>query len=339
MHFYLIANTYNKTGLKLLDKFSRQRKALENFVGSNYSGRAGLFFTCNRIELYGVAQDRASALKDINLFACNFPALFERAEVKLGSEEVLRHFLSLACGLYSQLKGEIQILEQISAWVENRDNPQQLRDLWRKVLLLTRDIRREAGLSDQGLNVVDVIFKDIEKQVGLNKHLDIVILGTGKIALLIPAGFARNDTIDINNVNFSFIAHKNFSKAQELAKRSGGQAFDWDVLDHLLIKADVLISATRSPHYVLSKDKLLNIVSKRKNKLLIYDLALPLDIDPEVATIEGIKLQNTEDLDVIFAELNAVNIDKIKLAEYLVEEAANVILKPLKAAEESAFRR
>jgi len=101
-----------------------------------------------------------------------------------------------------------------------------------------------------------------------------------------------------------FAAHKNILKARELAGQSQGHALALKDLPELLLKADVLVSATSSPHRIFSKDYFSRIAALRERELHIYDLALPRAVDPEAKNIDGIVLNNIDDLSGIFEKHN-----------------------------------
>ena len=89
----------------------------------------------------------------------------------------------------------------------------------------------------------------------------------------------------------------------------------------LLLEADIFISATSSPHYIFGKSYFKDVALRRVHQLYVYDLALPRDIEPEVAGIDGILLNNLEDLDRLFQMRNIEKKDMTSIASDLIENA------------------
>jgi glutamyl-tRNA reductase len=96
------------------------------------------------------------------------------------------------------------------------------------------------------------------------------------------------------------IANRTFEKAQKLAKNLNGTAVHFDRLDDVLARADIVICSTGAPHIVLHSDAVAKAQKMRFSRpLLVADLAVPRDADPEIASIPGVQLANIDDLDVI----------------------------------------
>jgi glutamyl-tRNA reductase len=93
-----------------------------------------------------------------------------------------------------------------------------------------------------------------------------------------------------------FVSNRTYEKAKEFAHAVGGRAVRLDNLKELLKKADIVISATASPHFIIKKETLKDALSR---KLFMIDLALPRDIDPEIRGLENIDLFCLEDLNAV----------------------------------------
>ncbi|MDP8229721.1 MAG: hypothetical protein P9L93_01300 [Candidatus Gorgyraea atricola] len=306
MILYLIGISYKEAPLSLRESIYRARKEIIEFWQKPGRSSAALF-TCNRVELYGASLDIFSAAKTIESFQIRFPWISERSYVKFGDREVVEHALRLACGLESQVIGEEEILEQLNSWIRQASFPLALRRIWNDILGKVETIRIKSGLKEVKANIATIIFKD------LDKPKEIVIVGTGKIARV----FSKNKP---DGINLNFVARKKHKQARQLANQSGGRAILLDDLEQLLLSADVLISATSSPHYVLKKEHFLNIVKKRNKPIYLYDLAAPRDIEPDVGNIPGIFLQNLDDLNIVFEQHKRSLNSYIKKAELLVQD-------------------
>ena len=316
MYFYLTGIDYRRAPIEVRDEIYRQRKAISDFWSVNDPHGSAVLMTCNRIEIYGAARYADNAFGHISRFAESFPNFAKYAYVKYGEAEVFRHALRLAVGLESQIKGEGQILEQLKRW--RRDIPQgNINDLWARAISLVQKIRAASGLDGYNSNIAALVFEDIRKKLNSKKRYEVIVIGTGKIAELI----ARYKSPEARLI---FVAHKNYIKALALAGESGGEALYLKDLPQLLSKADVLICATASPHCIIRTEHLGARTIGRGNPLHIYDLSIPRSVEPKIAQVEGVFLQNLDDLGDIFYRHNESVREEVELASGLIEDALGI---------------
>lgn len=311
MHFYLIAADHKTAPLAVRENFYRKRRKIVDFWAEK---DAAVLITCNRIEVYALAQDADAALADIIVFGREVPGFLESARIDHGRIEIFRHALRLAAGLESQLQGELQVFQQLAAWRSRENLPEALDELWGKALSLSRHIRSSSGLDQPAPDIVNAVFYDLAGRIGWDGVKEIVVAGTGKIAGLFSVhsgGFAR----------INFAAHKNFSKAKELAEAARGKALLLKDLPGALFSADVLVSATSSPHFLFDKHYFDAITAKRSKPLYIYDLAVPRDVKADARESGGIVLNDLETLREVFSEHNASRRTNIILAQDMVKQA------------------
>lgn len=308
MIFYCLGIDHRRTKLEVREAASRRRNSIIHSWQSLNQAAAALF-TCNRAELYGSAKDLSSMARAINTVRRDFPIIFKDAYLKQGKLRVIRHALELASGLHSQILGERQIYQQLSSWLRRGQVSEPIKNIWVKVLRSAANIRDKSGIGSKGVNIADIVLADL----GSSQPKQVVVIGTGKVAELIADK-------RVPGVSLHFVSRKRESKAKQLARACGGRAIKFDNLFDTLTYADALISATASPHYILGKEKLLRVISKRSKPLYIYDLALPRDIEPEAGDIPGVSLQNLDDLRILFKKHNSGLRECIQKAEDLIEE-------------------
>ncbi|TRZ49872.1 hypothetical protein D4Q80_01200 [bacterium] len=314
MYFYLTGVDYKSAPLSVRENIYRNRGDIINFWASRCSGKTEALFTCNRVEIYGVTECLQEAFSGISKFSMAFPDFSRRAYFKYGKDEVFRHSLRLACGLESQLHGELQILNQLETWSGQGSFNSALKSFWQEIIFLSKKIRSKAGLLTHYDNIAPLIYYDFINHRGSSGLFKAIVVGTGKIAEL----FAQ---YRMPQAQLNFISHKNYIKAELLAGISGGKAYTFKELPGLLLEADIFISATSSPHYIFKKIYFEDAISRRVHQLYVYDLALPRDIEPEVAGIDGILLNNLEDLDRLFQMRNIEKKDMTSIASDLIENA------------------
>ena len=311
MIFYLIGINYKRAPLNLRESAVERRREIAGFL-KVITKEASALFTCNRVEIYGVAEDSSAFFRAVISLKRRFPEIFKKAYLKQG-DCALEYALRLACGLESQLIGEGEILEQLHSWIIQDNFSGQLKKIWSRALAAAEMIRIRSGLKTNNANIADRVFKDLRRNLALEKK-EVVIVGTGKVAQI----FAKNCPKDFNLI---FAARKKHSRARQFARICGGQAILLKSLAEALLTADVLISATSNPHRILGKEFFIKITKKREKTLYVYDLALPRDIDQEVAKINGIFLKNLNHLASSFAQANQNSSIYINRAYSLIREA------------------
>jgi glutamyl-tRNA reductase len=250
------------------------------------------------------------------MFRDRYHDYFNNAYLIYGEHNLIRHGLRLACGLESQLKGEFQIVRQLERWLKNGELPLPLEDLWHTILATATTIRRETGLTEHTVTIADLILSDLRRHVALNEDTQIAVIGTGKIAQLIAE---RKPPY----VHLLFVARKKRAKAQRLADSVGGEALLPEDIRDRLGTVNAIISATSSPHQVLTYNHLVDVPTIRRNPLYIYDVAVPHDVAPEVRTIPRIVVQDLGELTEGFGERGEDMTERLNRTAELVEK--NVI--------------
>lgn len=325
MNFYLIGINYKSAPINVRDEVQRNKKAISDFWLKYNPGSFAILATCNRLEIYIFLESYDESFDIIQDFLDNFPMFSRYAYLINGKDLVFHHAVRLAIGLESQIQGEQQILEQIKEWRTDNSFPYHLKELWDKAIFVSREIRAASGLNKDNVNIATLVLSDLERKLSLKQRYEIVIIGTGKIAQILSE-------YKLPKANYTFLANKNYKRAVQLARLTNGKSMFLKDLNGLLVKADALICATSSPHYILNKSNFDKNILRRKSPLYIYDLAIPRDVDPQVGDIEGICLQNLDNLENIFNKYN----DSIKVR---IELASNLITKVLESSEEFAYAR
>ncbi|NQT22744.1 MAG: hypothetical protein HQ579_04805 [Candidatus Omnitrophica bacterium] len=313
MIFYLIGIDYKTVSLETMESAHRLRSEMVGYCTRIKPFNTTVLATCNRVEIHGVAKSLEEVVAFQESFRQYFKNCFKKVYLKYGTEEVFRHGLRLACGLESMIQGEYQILQQLEVWRQNKQFPALLKNLWEMIIENAKDTRAKTGLDRNASNVADLIFGDLREHGSLKKDLKILIIGTGKIASLIvekrPVG-----------TRLIFVARKKHSKAEHLARLSGGEVLPREDMPDCLVSVDAVISATSSPHYVMRAADFTKALEIRKNPLYVYDMAIPRDVSRDVYEIPFVKIRNMDDLAFSHYQESKTNGERVKLASELAEE-------------------
>jgi glutamyl-tRNA reductase len=238
--------------------------------------------TCNRIEIYS-----GEGMVDRN---------------------TVLHLFELVSGLRSKLLGETAILGQIKEAYRKACAEQilskELHRLFQQALHVGKKVRSSTSISKGAMSYSQAVV-----QLLINHFADI----SGKTIVLLGANAMNADIMQFltrKGVRTFLIGNRSYDKAQQLAQKFNAQAFHLSELSHNLASSDILISATSAPHAIVQPH---HIPSSRK--LVIFDLAVPRDIAPEVSDIENITLFNLESIEEKIAASifsRSSEIDKVK---------------------------
>lgn len=262
-----------------------------------------VFSTCNRTE-FVVWGDATLAVNSILRFLTAEYDLKLRewnSFYRLLDEQALAHAFRVACGLDSMCIGEAQIARQVSlAWQSARNagcTGPYLDSILRKALSVRRRVRRETLLGSNfvpppvaAVQVADQLFGSIAKK-------NIVLLGAGAMGrraaeALVTRGAQRVCVID----RTEFVARELIDKVS--GQTSAVHACPFEDRWKYLSEADLIISATSAPGFMITAADMTRLAAERKGrKLVVVDLALPRDVDPAVREFEGVLLYDLEDLE------------------------------------------
>lgn len=260
-----------------------------------------LISTCNRTEAYAVADDadEAVAVIEAHLLARAGnaddlrPHLFSHQE-----GEAVQHLYRVASGLDSMIMGEPQIAGQVkeagARAMETGASGRILNRLFRGAVEASKRARTETEIA---AGAVSVPFASVELAKKIFGKLDgqsAFVLGAGEMSELTARHLVENGVSSLS------VASRTMSRAKELAEAVNGRAMGWSDALERLQEADIVISSTSAPHYILEKDVVAEAMAKRRNKqMFLIDIAVPRDISPEVGTLYNVVLYDIDDLQAV----------------------------------------
>lgn len=269
--------------------------------------------TCNRVEVYADVDRFHGGVSGICRLLAQYSAVAE-AELTPSlyvhyEDRAAQHLLAVASGLDSMVVGEDQILGQVrSALNKGRDMGtigRGLSDLGRAALRAGKRARAETGIDRLGLSVVSVGL-DMALAGRDPRELDVLVVGAGAMSGLTVATVARK------GVKKVVVANRTRARAERLtAAIPGAEVADLDDLSAAIERADLVVSCTGATGAVITAAEL----TRRRDELTLLDLAMPHDIDPSVAGLEGVQLLNMDTINT--TELSQKTTDE---ARAIVEE-------------------
>ena len=256
--------------------------------------------TCNRSEIYAVVDDAEENFHSVKEF---FFALSGCHDAKdeyfyyYTDKKCIEHLFSVAYAIAREADATNTILNT----------------LFHRAITTGKRVRTETRIA---FNAVSVSYAAVQlalKIFGTLENSSALIYGAGQMAELT----ARN--LIGKGIKKIYVANRHFDKAQILAEQFNGQAVGFREAMRKANDVDIVVTSTGAPHYVVKPWETQLFMSRRQNKpLVVIDIAVPRDVDPDVAEIKGVELYNIDDLE-------AVVEDNIKEREYEAFQAQKII--------------
>jgi glutamyl-tRNA reductase len=284
--------------------------------------------TCNRTEVYLVVGDPVRAESDV------LGLLARRAHIRpteLAQEiysprncDAARQLYRVTAGLESMIVGEAEIQGQVKRAYEAAMRAgctgSLSNRLFAAALTTGKRVRTEtdigAGRSSLGRVSVPTVAVDLALSLlgGLQER-HVVILGAGETSELTARALADQGAGTI------FVANRHADRALSLAQRFGGSVVGLDGLPDQLLRADIVLSSTSSPHPIVGREELELVMAERAGRpLLLIDIAVPRDIDSGCGELEGVSLYDIDDLQAVVARDLSVRAGEAPRAQEIVEE-------------------
>ena len=272
---------------------------LGELVTSGEISEAAAISTCNRTELYMFASDavnaESQALTVLAREADIRPTELVSHLYSFRGASAASHLFRVTSGLESMIVGETEIQGQVKrayelALVEDATGP-VLNRLFRGALAAGKRARSETALSERALSVPQVAVELAQRTLGDLEERSVLVVGAGETAELTARALAAR------GVDAVFIANRHYDRAIGIAQRFGGRAVRFEELPSLLAAADIVVSSTSSPHNVIERDALSEVMTERGGRpLLLIDLAVPRDISPPCRELPGVTVHDMDDL-------------------------------------------
>jgi glutamyl-tRNA reductase len=271
--------------------------------------------TCNRTELYLAGGDeaeeqaRAEAVLEELAGADLGPVLY-----RLRDEAAALHAFRVAAGLDSMVPGEGEILGQVRAAYEAGATGPVLDRLFRQALYAGKKVRTETAISESPTSVASAAAALAQQVFGDLTGRAVVVVGAGDTGELTARNLAKR------GARIVAVANRGEERSAVLARRFGAQALPLDWLAEVLTVADVVVSSTSAPGYVLHAPEVEAARARRKGlPLLLIDIAVPRDLDPAIHGLEDCYLYDIDDLQSVVEASLAGRREEAARAESIVQ--------------------
>jgi glutamyl-tRNA reductase len=272
-------------------------KAVTGLAARDNLREVAVLSTCNRMEVYAVAERFHGAYADIRDFLCELgslppdelhPHLYSQHD-----EAAAQHLFEVAAGLESAVLGESEVLGQVrSAWQVARDEGgarSTLDLLFRHALSVGKRARTETAIGRGTSSISHAAVEMVSDRLGALAGRNVLVVGAGEMGVGVATALYKGGAGSIT------VCNRTPQRGSHLAGRVGGRAIGLDRLGAAMAAADVVVACTASGQSVVTHDDV--EVNKRADApLLVVDIAVPRSVDRSVGTIHGVTLLDLDDL-------------------------------------------
>jgi glutamyl-tRNA reductase len=312
------------------------REILADLWGRGLFSEVMILSTCNRVEVYGVAEapgearqaafsrlgaQRGVALRDIE------PMLYTKTE-----HEAVHHVFRVAASLDSMMLGEPQILGQVKdafalAQSSSTIGP-LLHSLMSQAFGVAKKVRTE---TEVGRHAVSISFAAVELGRKIFGGLDgkaVLLVGAGEMAELAARHLVEHGALPV------YVANRTLSRAEELARHLGGAAVPFDELHAVMASVDIVIASTGAPEPIIrAADVQQALHARRARPLFFIDIAVPRNVEPGVNDLDNAFCYDVDDLRSVVDSNLRERQREAQRAEALVAREVERFASRLKALE------
>jgi glutamyl-tRNA reductase len=302
---------------------ARTAEFVRDLRGTGEVHEAVTISTCNRTELYMVVGDpveaESHALGMLASQAGIRPTALASSIYALRNCDAARHLYRVTAGLDSMVVGEAEIQGQVKraydAAIARETVGPLSNHLFKAALATGKRVRTETAIGERQISLPAVAVALARERLGALQGRVVVIVGTGETGELAARALTDSGARPV------FVASRRRDRAISLAKRYGGESLMFDDLPRALERADILVSATASPHLLLEARELAEVMSARPGgPLMLIDLAVPRDIDSACGELEGVSLHDVDDLQAVITRNRKVRQAEARKAEGIIEQ-------------------
>ena len=333
MPIVVIGLSHHSSSVAVRERFAfseaRVPATLQLLRESRLAEEAVILSTCNRVEIYAAtALAPAEAFARLRQFLVNchdYRDPLQEEIYALEEPHSVQHLFKVACGLDSMVLGETEILGQLKKAydlaLQGGHTGGRLNRAFQRAFNVAKHIRTQTNIQRGSVSVGSVAVELAEKIFERLDDRKVMVLGAGDTSEKTARALLSRGAHSI------LVTNRSHDKALALAQELGGRAVPFDNWAEEFAAIDIVISSTSAPHYVLDRRKLEPLMKLRRNRpLLLIDIAVPRDIEPEVNFLENVYLYNVDDLQSIAADYLQQRKEEVARCEHFIAEKVQALL-------------
>jgi len=328
MHIIALGLNHTTTPIQLRERLAYSEDQIRASLARLSCGRVPsplsemvILSTCNRIEIYATSNDLSFETLEVFLFETRDVPVDEiRPHLyRFQDMDAVQHLFEVASGLDSLVVGEPQILGQVTKALElargqNTAGP-ILNRLFQSAIHTGKRARTETAISRNPASVSSLAASKAEKVIPSITEAQVVVLGAGEMAELAVEALRKR------GVNRILVVNRTLERAQSLVQRWDARATTFENIDSALASADILISSTGAPHTLITYEMVKTAMNVRPDRpLVLIDIAVPRDIDPDVTDIPHVSLYDMDNLNDQLENSLAERMAEVPQVKAIVED-------------------
>ena len=304
--------------------------ALQKLRSAGLADEAVILSTCNRVEIYVATQldprQAFPALQNFLIDHHNYREPLKGEIYALSEPKSLEHLFKVACGLDSMVLGETEILGQLKKAYDlalnHKHTGSRLNKAFQRAFNVSKQIRTETNIQRGSVSVGSVAVELAQKIFNSLGDRQVMVIGAGETSEKTARALLSRGASSI------LVSNRSHDRAVALAAELNGRAVHFDNWASEFAHVDIVISSTAAPHHILDRAKLEPLMKLRKNRsLLLIDIAVPREIDPEVNFLENVYLYNIDDLQAIANDYLEQRRSEVVQCEKIIREKAKSLLQ------------
>ncbi|HEY5387977.1 MAG TPA: glutamyl-tRNA reductase [Thermoleophilia bacterium] len=279
--------------------------------------------TCNRTELYLYGRDslavRQAAIAHLARQAGVEVNELESSSYSYSGDGAIAHLFRVTSSLDSMVVGEAQIVAQMkAAYQQAREGgctSVVFNRLFRNALEVGKRVRTETAIGERPVSVSSAVVELALQVFGKFRDHTVLIVGAGETSELTATH------LKAHGIEKILVTNRTLAAAEELARRVGGRAVPFEDLEEHLVHADIVISSTSAPDYVIGRGSVERALKRRHHRPVFFiDIAVPRDLDPEISRVRNAYLYDIDDLQHVVVQNRHEREKEAAHAERIVEQ-------------------
>ena len=292
-----------------------------------HAGGGVILSTCNRTEVYAIADDPEVGIRQLQEFietipesaAAGGPGELGNHIYTLTGDDVAIHLFNVTSGLHSVALGESQIIGQVTRALQAAGEAgtveSVLSRMFHAALRTSRRVRKESGLGRNRISVSSLGVQELQKVAGELEGLRVLLVGAGETGKLTARALRRYGADDI------VVTSRSMNRGSILAEELGSPQIPFDQISGSLSATDVLIACTAATEAVISAEAVRAAMATRPDRpMYILDVGMPRDVEPAASEIDGVTLISLSELQAKSAQHQGLREEAAAGARVLIED-------------------
>jgi len=293
-----------------------------NIAKDNQIKEGLILSTCNRTEIFGIPSTDETSHESFQNLLLNFKQsqnITEKHFQQFVSRDAIRHLFSVATGIDSLLVGDNQVFKQVKDSFQISEESNFTGYIMHRVFDATiRTGKRaisETKISDGAVTVSYAAVQLTEKIFSNLSKKSALVIGAGE------TGEIAAKHLSEKGIGSLAVTNRTQEKADKLSQKLNAKVIPFTEFKDSIYKFDIIISATASPEIIIRKDDVKNALKKRSNNpMILMDIAVPRDIDPETKKIDYVFYHDLDSLNIIVDQNLSKRKSEIPKVEKIIEE-------------------